>query len=471
MSPDDSTDETEESSDLRAASVAGSAGLTLVEAARAVLRESGHAMSVSTLWTEISRRDLFRTEGKTPEQTLSTVLRRSTEGVVLSSSQAEKFFYLDAPATFGLLEWRETDVEGEEGADVVIHPYDPSKNNIATKLLTLDLLIRRLRHGEIDLMPDFQRKGNLWDDQRMSRLIESLLIRLPLPVFYFDASDDARWLVVDGLQRLSTIQRFVVEDALQLENLEYLKMYEGRKFTDLPRDMQRRIEETQITAHLIEPGTPIEVKYNIFRRINTGGLVLTAQEIRHALNPGKVAKFLADMAESELFKRVTGGGIPAARMLDQEFVLRFAAFFLHPYAEYTVANMDSFLTVQMRDMNKASDAKLRDLRRAFDQAMRAAQEIFGEHAFRKRFKLEERRKPINKALFEAWSVALAKLTREQSALLVQRKGDVCLEFIRLMNSDNEFVQAITQGTGDPRRVRKRFESIEVVVRTVLNGHN
>jgi hypothetical protein len=456
-----------DNAEIATAEVAGPTGLTLVEAARQVLRDQGHPMTVAELWAEISASDLFRTDGKTPEQTLSTILRRATEGVVLSSSQAEKFFYLAGPATFGMLEWRDTDIEEDDGEDVVIHPYDPSKNNIATKLLSLDLLIRRLRHGEIDLMPDFQRKGNLWSDERMSRLVESLLIRLPLPVFYFDASDDAKWLVVDGLQRLSTIQRFVVDQDLALGNLEYLKVYEGKTFAQLPRDLQRRIEETQITAHLIAPGTPLEVKYNIFRRINTGGLVLTSQEIRHALNPGKVARFLADLAESPSFKSATSGGIPSARMLDQEFILRFSSFFLTPFRQYTVANMDSFLTTQMRDMNKAPDSKLDELRVAFEQAMLTSHAIFEGDAFRKRFKAADRRKPINKALFEVWSVALGKLSPDENASLARQKVKVRDRFLLLMNADNDFVQSITQGTGDPTRVRKRFSTIEALIAEVL----
>jgi hypothetical protein len=356
------------------------------------------------------------------------------------------------------------DLDDDDGGEVT-HPYDPSKNNIVTKQLSLDLLLRRLRHDEIDLMPDFQRRGNLWSDERMSRLIESILIRIPLPVLYFDATDDAKWLVVDGLQRLSTLKRFVIDQSLALTRLEYLRAHEGKVFAELPRDLQRRIEETQVTAHLIEPGTPLEVKYNIFRRINTGGIVLTAQEIRHALNPGPATSLLAELAESPEFRAATEEGVPSDRMLDREFVLRFCAFFQVPYANYT-GNMDLFLTQQMRELNRATNERRESMRSAFLESLRTARALFDNDAFRKRFSRDDRRKPINKALFEVWTVTLARLGGEERAKLIEQREVVRARFIEAMNN-LDFEQSITQGTGDVRRVQTRFREIEALIERVL----
>lgn len=360
------------------------------------------------------------------------------------------------------------DIEPEEGEETVVHPYDPSKTRISTRPLLIDSLIKRLRHGEIDLMPDFQRKGNLWSDERMSRLIESLLIRLPLPVFYFDATSDEKWLVVDGLQRISTINRFVVDQNLRLQSLEYLKAYEGKRFSDLPRDFQRRIEETQITAHVIEPGTPPEVKYNLYRRINTGGLVLTAQEIRHAINPGKAADLLRTMGELPSFRQATRNAIRADRMLDRELALRFAAFSMVPLDKYT-GSMDWFLTDQMAQLNKVPEEKRLEILARFDVAMTAARAIFEDDAFRTRFKRTDRRKPINKALFESWSVALGQLSPVEVERAVARRDAIRDRQLRLMNEDEDFVSAIRQSTADPSRVKKRFSTIAGLLKQVLEG--
>jgi hypothetical protein len=130
---------------------------------------------------------------------------------------------------------------------------------VETKPLSMDLLISRIREKEIDLMPDFQGKAGIWSDAAQSRLIESMLIRIPLPAFYMDASDEDEWLVVDGLQRLTTISRFVIKEELKLTGLEFLHNLSGMGFEELPRNFKRPINETQVTVYLIEKDTPPEV--------------------------------------------------------------------------------------------------------------------------------------------------------------------------------------------------------------------
>lgn len=352
----------------------------------------------------------------------------------------------------------------------ITEPFDPALIRVETKSMSIDLLLSRIQHGEIDLAPDFQRQGGIWSLGAKSRLIESILIRIPLPAFYMDATDEDRWIVVDGLQRLTTLKEFAVDRSIKLTGLEFLTQLEGKIYDELPRNFQRRIQETQVTVYLIEKGTPPEVKFNIFRRINTGGLPLSAQEIRHALNQGKVTNFLKNLASCQEFRQATTGSVPRERMADREFVLRFLAFKLTPYTEYDSKEFDSFLSDTMAEINKMTDEELKELERQFRRAMNAAFDIFERDAFRKRYKPSGGRYPINKALFESWSVNLSQLSDEQLNQLSERRDFVRDKFIELMNNrrDNPYFDtAISQGTGDIAKVKRRFGAIEQLIKEVL----
>lgn len=355
-------------------------------------------------------------------------------------------------------------VENEEF--IIRDPFDPRNIDIKTKSMSLDNLIKRLRAEEVDLAPDFQRQGNLWSMQKQSQLIESILIKLPLPAFYFDGSNDDKWLVVDGLQRLSAIKNFVVDKTMALSGLEFLHKLEGLKFDDLPRNFQRQIEEAEIMAYIINPGTPEDVKFNIFKRINTGGLVLEAQEIRHALNQGVPAKFVAELALLEEFKRATGWVIATERMLDREFVTRFIAFYINSPSDYR-PDLDTFLSQSMGQLKFKAPEELSAIKRNFSEAMFLATDIFSRWAFRKVYDTAVRRKPINKALFEVWSVELAKLSDTERLIARERKDAIFNSFVQLMNDDYNFVGAITSATGDKNRIKYRFSRIEELLKQQL----
>jgi hypothetical protein len=352
---------------------------------------------------------------------------------------------------------------------IITEPFDPAKIRVDPKNTTMDVLIKRIKNGEIDLAPEFQRRAGIWNDTAQSRLIESMLIRIPLPAFYMDASNDNNWLVVDGLQRLTAIKRYVIDDDLTLTGLEFLTAYNGQPFQKLPRNFQRRIEETDIVVYLIQPGTPDRVKFDIFRRINTGGEPLSSQEIRHALNQGKITKFLEKLAGSIEFKEATANGVAPKRMDDRECALRFIAFCLYPPETYKSENFDVFLNRAMATANDMSDTQLEALGLRFLRSMRAAARFFGNDAFRKRYDPKAQRHPINKALFEAWSVNLDGLTDEEIEQLSSKKNLIREAFIKEMNSmDGEFDTSITQGTGSVKRVKKRFGTVRSIIREVLS---
>jgi len=347
-------------------------------------------------------------------------------------------------------------------------PWDPEKIRIHTKHYSLRQIVDMIRDGDLDLAPDFQR-DYVWKDSQKWGLIESLLLGIPIPSFYFNEDAFGRMQVVDGVQRLTTIYAFVQEGGFKLGALTYLGDLMGKGFSDLDPVFRRRLLSSQFVAHVIDPQTPYRAKFDIFRRINTGGSPLSAQEIRHCMSSERSRGLLKRLATAPAFLDATGGSLENhPRMADREVVLRFVAYCLADVGEYeSSGGLDAFLgtiTSKLDDERATSDEKLAELEEVFTLAMRNAKAVFGEHAFRFWARGSERRNPINRALFETWGTTLAKYP----APLVTEKADVLMNLARdLMTDDQEFIGASTGSTGDVASVRLRFDKVRNLVAEVL----
>jgi len=353
-------------------------------------------------------------------------------------------------------------------------PFNPAYINIKTSTPSLDILIKRMAQSaiEMDTSTYFQRNPNLWDDVKKSQLIESILIRFPLPAFYFDGSDNNKWLIVDGLQRLSSIRHFVLdkEKPLRLTGMEFLTRLNGKTYDELDLSLQRLIEETPVVVYLINPGTPADVKFNIFKRINTGGLKLEPQEIRHALFQGVPSRFIAELAEMEEFKETTTNSIKSHRMLDRDFANRFLAFYIFSYENYQ-PDLDTFMSKAMAKTAGMNREELDKIKTDFAASMVLNRNIFGPDAFRKIPTNNERRKPLNKALFEVFSVLFARLGKEAGEKLISRKVEFVEKFTQLLYLDenDKFFWAVSSATGDRNRVIYRFSKVRALIHQFLEN--
>lgn len=361
----------------------------------------------------------------------------------------------------------EDDVVGDvDLLDDQMEPFNPSQIDIAVEQKSLDSIIQRLQHDEIDLKTNFQRQADLWKLAQMSRLIESILIRFPLPAFYFDATDDNKWLVVDGLQRLSSIKKFAVDKTLKLTGLEFLEELQGKSFDDIGRHYQRRIREAQVTTYLIRPGTPLDVKYSIFRRINTGGLTLNNQEIRHAMAKPKDRDFLKSLTKDEYLLRTMGD--QSSRMLDQELVLRFIAFLKYDYHS-SKKNMAVFMDEALDRLAGMSELERNQIEVSFRAAVRNCWEIFGQSAFEKKTEPSEPRKRKNSALFEVLTVTFAKLDESTLVILRQRRESFVEKLNNLVRDDSSFRDSISFATQKRLHVQIRFDAIRRLIQEVLDA--
>jgi hypothetical protein len=392
---------------------------------------------------------------------------------------------------------------GVEDEKEETHPFDPEKISIDTKGITMDTCLRRLEQKTIVLAPDFQR-NEVWTNEQKCRLIESLMLKIPIPMFYVSADEKGIFSVVDGLQRLSTIRSFILgDDYLSTKNpslkgegfkLKYLEFwgdkYNNYTFNDLPINIQNRILETEFTFTIINPGTPEEVKRNVFKRINTGGAPLTSQEIRHALYTGTSTILLQQLSKRIEFLNATNYSVSSDRMMDRELILRFLSFSIRSFNDYPRSNdMDSFLSDSMRIINlmpslsgkdslkilpdEAARAKILitdvdKLNKLFINGMLRSQAIFGSHAFRKSYG-SKRRTQINKSLFEVWSVLLSQISETQFTTLLGNKNLFFEQYIDLLE-DVDFVYTISRDSLKFPSVKFRFETLRNILNKYTNDN-
>ncbi len=360
----------------------------------------------------------------------------------------------------------DTDFDYQE----ITKPFNPNEIDVDIATVNLGYIIEQLENNEIDLQPDFQRSADVWNSVKKSRLIESILLGLPLPSFYFSEDPVTKKLsIIDGLQRLCAVHDFILKahnkDALRLQGLQFLKNYEGKTYLELERPEIKRIKSLKITMNTLRKGTPNEVKFVIFQRVNTAGEPLTPQEMRHALNQGPSALFIKELADLESFKQATNYSISTKRMQDRDFVNRFIAFFLG-YSEYS-GELDAFLNDKMGELNRMSHERLSYIRQVFDATMKCCYTIFGDDTFRRRYDKNDKKKPISKAVFDSLSVNIAWLTNDQRVLLIKNAETFKNGLIYLFN-DKAFNAAISTGTGKKYSVEKRFNSIKELIFNIIN---
>lgn len=373
----------------------------------------------------------------------------------------------------------EIESEDSENEWRITKPWDPKFIRITTKHFTVRELCLQIQDGDIDLSPDFQRSF-VWSKKQQVRLVESILLGIPLPAFYFNLDNEGRIQVIDGVQRLTTINAFFSGNLiLDRKNLEYLVDLDHSSIESMDVATRKRFSSTQLVAHVIEPQTPEEVKYDIFNRVNTGGTRLTAQEIRHSMSKQRSRNFLQDLVSLDSFDKATqyafwDGGRSyrnSQRMADVEMALRFCAFrsvSIHEYAEYS--SLDAFLVAFTKLLDGfpshfEADINLNELISYFDNAMVNCAEILGDAAFRWWPLDAPRRGPINRAIFESQSLALAGWSRHQLRPHIDRLQH---EF-RSLFDDYEYASSVRSGTGDVGKVHTRLARTRMMVEDIVIG--
>lgn len=385
--------------------------------------------------------------------------------------------------------WREGINPFEEDEDETaisnLKPYDVRRIRIDTKTFPLRQIKDMIVDGDLDLSPDFQRNF-VWEQKRQSQLIESVLLRIPLPVFYFSQDEDGTLHVVDGVQRLTSIYNFM-SGKTKLSKLEYLSEVEGLYFPVKGADGESRtadkvldeksvriINQTQILVNIIDSQSPSQVKYDVFRRINTGGRPLNHQEIRNCIASTAVRDLLNRMSQSVEFLEATQNKVPVTRMVPEELALRFITFRRFLKSEGGLDNyslsMEATLNQTVDELSVSRNLNMASFLEDFRNAMKNAAYLFGNVAFRKIDLNTNRRRGgnvLNKALFLSWSLVLADLDHDEIRKCLPQ--DALVEPLRKrISEDYLYSFCISNGTNDKVNIKRAYETAQDIIRAILN---
>ena len=401
------------------------------------------------------RQENPRTKATIPEEHEKA---SETEGIPMEEYGQEIEF--DAPLEE---EVEETDVQGGRNK-IFTEQGDPE----------IESLHNKWKRGKLVIQPDFQRQF-VWDLRKSSRLIESALLDIPLPVVYISQEKDGNQYVIDGQQRLTSFFSFIDGtfpggNDFRLSDLKVYPEYNRKRFSEIPEELQDKVRYCKIRTITFRKESDPNLKFEIFERLNTGSVSLNDQELRTCIYRGPYNKLLRQLAVDKDFTDMMGISKPEKRMKDIELVLRFAAFYHHTYLNYRPP-IRSFLNREMERYQFISDSDASELTQAFKNSISIINSLLGKNAFKRYYKGSEsdpnghwEPKKFNASLYDILMYSFAKEGKNE----VYPNLDAIQEaLIYLMTSDQEFIDSIELSTSSVQAVTKRFDKWRIVLKEII----
>ena len=330
---------------------------------------------------------------------------------------------------------------------IITQPYD----------LSLQTLVEQWDSKHL-ILPELQREY-VWDTGRASRLVESFILNIPVPPVYFAERKDSVLEIIDGHQRIRSIVRFM-KNEFGLTGLSVLSEYKHKRFHQLPEREQRFLRNRSLRAVVISFESHDNMKYEVFERLNTGGIALNAQEVRNSLYRGMLNNRLKDLVENKALRLCIGTKKPRRRQVDEELVLRW--FAMHDELGKYRPPLNLFLSNYMNS-HKDEDAEWLDARAAhFELTMQRISQVLGSHAFRLidadgNALRDPENKPLprglNRALFDAQAMAFSWVTTPADEM---DKGAIVQSIARAL-IEGELQDAVRRATGDRARLHLRIK--------------
>ena len=345
--------------------------------------------------------------------------------------------------------------EEEEEDDATDYPSLDETVNIKEDKFSIYEYLRKLKKGDIILSPDFQRH-EVWKPEQKSKFIESILMGLPLPPIYLKKNSETQYIVVDGLQRTSTLRDFMA-GKLQLTGLEpegknVLNNATVETLDTIREGLRARIEDRQLFIYVMEPSVSMSIVYDVFNRINTGGTQLSRQEIRNCIFQGQSTRLLRLIAENNTFGKSIGYGIQSLRMKDREAVLRCLAFVVLNYELDYDGSMDKFMEKAMTKINKMTDDETQILEKKALEVFSLTLTVFGDSNFR--IPTDYTRGRINIAVMETVFHCFYQKA-DLSSTIKAKAREMRTAFAKLIADDN-YLATVRWSTGSTSQVKTRF---------------
>ncbi len=345
----------------------------------------------------------------------------------------------------------------EKSEEASLYPYDPSNEDLDIRELpqTIFEWIRKYKQGKLIIDPEFQR-NLVWDIEQKSRFIESIIINFPLPPIYANEKKDGDLIIIDGLQRTTTLRDYL-DNKFPLKGLQALTKLNGKFFEDLD-DLKSKIEDKKFTVYILKPSIPPKVIYDLFNRINTGGTILNRQEVRNCLFQGKSTNLLKTLSEEPYFKEAINHGISPKRMKDREAILRYISFRILDYKKDYKGDMSDFIEKAMMMINVMGDSDIEMIKKDFKKVMKLTYSFFGENNFRYFF--NEKKGLVNIALLE--SVAYFFSICEEK-YIIEHKNKILENYYNELLKDPQFEDSIRLTTNNKSKVKMRFDKVQEIL--------
>lgn len=313
-------------------------------------------------------------------------------------------------------------------------------------------LVKDIQDKMIILDPDYQR-NYVWNNTKASLLVESILLNIPIPVIYASENEEGKWVIVDGLQRLYSLQRFF-EEKFRLTGLETLDDLNGLKYSTLSEVVKNRLDRGELRIIVLQSDSDPNIQFDIFMRLNTGAIKLNEQELRNCLYRGKLNNLIKKIAkENETLKKLIS--VKTDRMVTNELILRYLAISEHFDKEKNeIKNYDgrikNLINSYMSQHKNDDDEALSEIKFKVETQLEKAYEIFGNLAFKKN---EKATKP-NAALFECVMLSFEDFPINE----LRAKKDSIIKLVNDLLKDNDFVKTIDKATGNTEVLKARLST-------------